>query len=62
MKYAWVAKHKAVWPVAVSCRVLDLSIGGFYGVERPLFQAAKAPSLRVNGSRISDETLLIRIQ
>ena len=29
MKYAWVANHKTVWPVAISCDVLGLSTSGY---------------------------------
>ena len=29
MKYAWVAIHKTVWPVAISCDVLGLSTSGY---------------------------------
>jgi putative transposase len=31
VKYAWIQAHRATFPVAVSCRVLAVSPGGYYG-------------------------------
>ena len=30
MKYAWIAKHKARWPVTLACEVLEVSAGGYF--------------------------------
>lgn len=30
MKYGFIAKHRAMWPVRVMCRVLEVSPSGFY--------------------------------
>ncbi len=30
MKFGFIAKHRAVWPVRVLCPVLDVSASGFY--------------------------------
>ena len=30
MKYAWIARHKAVWPVTLACEVLDVSASGYF--------------------------------
>ena len=31
MKFAFVAKHRAIWPVAWLCKALDVSTSGFHG-------------------------------
>lgn len=31
MRYGFVAKHRGVWPIEVSCGALDISKSGFYG-------------------------------
>ena len=30
MKYAWMKKHRRVFPLAVMCRVLKVSTSGYY--------------------------------
>lgn len=30
MRFAFIARHKGQWPVRVMCRVLKVSVGGFY--------------------------------
>ena len=30
MKFAFVAKHRGIWPVAWLCKALDVSTSGFY--------------------------------
>ena len=30
MKFAFVAKHRAIWPVAWLCKALDVSTSGFH--------------------------------
>jgi putative transposase len=57
VKYAWVANHKAVWPVAISCDVLGLSTSGYYDHQRRQSRAAKP-----NGKRLSDDALLVHIR
>lgn len=41
MRYAFVAKHRTVYPVSVMCQVLDVSSAGFYGYVK---RCAKPPS------------------
>ena len=46
MRYAFVERHRTVWPVRVMCRVMQVSHSGFYDwVERK-------PSRREQANRI----------
>ncbi|EQD74193.1 hypothetical protein B1B_02806, partial [mine drainage metagenome] len=31
MKYAFIARHRRVWPITVQCRVLEVSVSGYHG-------------------------------
>ena len=53
MKYAWIAQHAHVWPVAPLCRALDVSYSGF----KDWRGGAKRAT-----SRLSDARLLLSIQ
>ena len=55
MKYAFIQRHRYVWPITVQCRVLNVSVSGYHGhVAR---QASQAPRRHV-----SDEALLVHIK
>ena len=41
MKFGFVAKHRGIWPVRMTCAALDVSCSGFYAWLR------RAPSLRM---------------
>jgi putative transposase len=30
VKYAWIARHKARWPITLACEVLDVSASGYF--------------------------------
>ena len=30
MKYAFIQRHRRVWPISVQCRVLEVSVAGFH--------------------------------
>ena len=30
MKYAWIARHKALGPVTLDCEVLGVSVSGYF--------------------------------
>ena len=30
MKYAFIGRHRRVWPVSVQCRVLGVSVAGYH--------------------------------
>ena len=52
MRYAFVERHKRVWPVCVQCRVLRVSVSGFHQHVRRRKQIAQRRHL-------SDEALLV---
>jgi putative transposase len=34
MKFAFIKRHREIWPVTVMCRVLQVSRSGFFGWQR----------------------------
>ena len=60
MKYAWIAKHKAVWPVTLTCEVLGVSASGYF--EHWKRKNSDRPSTPGANKRISDEALLVHIK
>ena len=60
VKYAWIARHKAVWPVTLACEVLDVSASGYF--ERWRNKDAGKPSKPGANKRVSDEALLVHIK
>ena len=55
MKYAFIRRHRQVWPITVQCRVLEVSVSGYHGhVPR---QASE-----VSRHHPSDEALLVHIR
>ena len=51
MKYAWIERYRARWPVAVMCPVLGVSLSGYYQQRR------RPPTLRV-----PDAAVLVHIR
>ncbi len=36
MKYAWITEHRDLFPIAVMCKVLEVSSSGYYdSIDRP---------------------------
>ena len=60
MRYAFIERHRTVWPIVVQCRVLEVSVSG-YGRYRAR-QAAAAPPASPTSGRLSDMALLVRIR
>lgn len=60
MKYAWIAKHKAHWPISVTCEVLEVSSSGYF--EHWRRKDSAKPSTAQTNKRISDEALLVHIK
>jgi putative transposase len=60
VKYAWVASHKSLWPITVSCAVLDISASGYF--EHWQRKDSSKPSKPNAHKRISDEALLVHIR
>jgi len=54
MKYAFIERHKLVWPICVQCRVLGVSVSGFHQHRARRQQIAERRHL-------SDEALLVHI-
>ena len=58
MKYAWIARHKATWPVTLSCEVLEVSTSGYFEHQRRLAQVKPTKP----NARTSNEALLAHIR
>ena len=54
MKYAFIQRHKRVWPIRVQCRVLRVSVSGYHQHLVRLREIAQRRHL-------SDEALLVHI-
>jgi transposase InsO family protein len=55
LKYAFIQRHRHVWPVSVQCRVLQASVAGYYA--HLVRRASDAQR-----QRLSDEALLVHIK
>ena len=55
MKYAFIQRHRRVWPIRVQCRVLGVSVSGYHQHMRRLQGIAQRRHL-------SDEALLVHIR
>jgi transposase InsO family protein len=43
VKYAWITAHRALYGVKVMCRVLEVSVGGYFGsLKRPVSRRTRA--------------------
>ena len=54
MKYAWINKLKAVWPVTLMCAVLGVSVSGFFEHQR---RSARPGSQGPRPTRLSNEAM-----
>jgi putative transposase len=59
VKYAWIAKNRAAWPVTLTCEVLGVSTSGYFEHQRR--RRTSQPS-RPGGGRLSNEALLAHIR
>ena len=55
MKYAFIQRHKRIWPIRVQCRVLGVSVSGYY---QHLARRREIARRR----HLSDEALLVHIR
>ena len=55
LKYAFIERHRRVWPISVQCRVLRVSVTGYH--EHFLRRSHAVPR-----RHLSDETLLVHIK
>ncbi len=59
MKYAWIGKNKAAWPITMTCEVLGVSTSGYFEHQRR--RGRNHPS-RPGGGRLSNEAVLAHIR
>lgn len=55
MKYAFIQRHRHVWPISVQCRVLQVSVAGYH--EHFVRRASQAQR-----RHLSDDALLVHIK
>lgn len=55
MKYAFIQRHRQVWPITVQCRVLGVSVSGYHA--HAVRQSSAAPR-----RHLSDAALLVHLQ
>lgn len=55
MKYAFIARHRQVWPITVQCRVLGVSVSGYHA--HGVRQSSAAPR-----RHLSDAALWVHLQ
>ena len=55
MKYAFIQRHRRIWPISVQCRVLQVSVAGFH---EHFVRRASAAQRR----HLSDDALLVHIR
>ena len=55
MKYAFINRHRKVWPISVQCRVLEASVAGYH---EHFVRRASAAQRR----HLSDDALLVHIK
>ena len=55
MKYAFIQRHRRVWPISVQCRVLGVSVSGYH--EHFVRRASDAQR-----RHLSDDALLVHIK
>ena len=60
MKYAWIVRNKAHWPITLACEVLGVSARGYF--EHGRRKKAPKPSKPDAHKRRSDEALLTHIR
>jgi len=60
VKYAWIARHKARWPVTLICEVLEVSASGYF--EHARRAVPGRPTNPARRYRIDDTALLVHIR
>lgn len=60
MRYAWIARHKNHWPVALTCETLDVSVSGYFQHWRR--KEASQPGKPGTKKRLNTAAVLAHIQ
>jgi putative transposase len=59
VRYAWIEKHKRVWPVTLSCEVLEVSASGYFqSLKRRTAIKSLTPGAEPPSGRVNDGLLL----
>ena len=59
VRYAFIERHRNVWPVVVQCRGLEVSVSGY---RQHRARGAKPPAAAPEGKRLGDMALLADIR
>ena len=60
MRYAFIQRHRTVWPVAAQCRALNVSASGYHQYRARKTRDTKYPIQP--GRRLCDMALLVHIK
>ena len=64
MRYAFIERHRTVWPIVAQCRALEVSVSGFGQYRARQSAAARAPMAAGSAAagRLSEAALLVHVR
>ena len=64
MRYAFIERHRTIWPIVAQCRALEVSVSGFGQYRARQSAAARAPTAFSSAAagRLSEAALLVHVR